>query len=96
PQLQPLNQAEILSVLEQVQVFHGKAYDWQPQIDVREVLKASENRGYLLRTRIRAAVELLDQLYQYRQAGEIRINELGEPQYQEDELPSLDECINEM
>jgi hypothetical protein len=92
PQLQPLNQAEILSVLEQVQDFHGRAYDWHPQLDVREVLKASENRGYLLRTRIRYAVELLDQLYQYRQAGEIRINELGEPQYQEDELPSLDGC----
>ncbi|MBT9138790.1 MAG: hypothetical protein DDT31_01366 [Syntrophomonadaceae bacterium] len=91
-QLQPLNQTEILSILELVQVFHGKAYDWHPQLDVREVLKASENRGYLLRTRIRAAVELLDQLYQYRQAGEIRINELGEPQYQDDELPSLNEA----
>ena len=93
PQLQPLNQDEILAVLEQVQVFHGQAYDWQPNLDVREVLKASENRGYLLRTRIRAAVELLDQLYQYGQAGATRINDLGEPQYQEEELPSLDECI---
>ncbi|MDA8441627.1 MAG: DUF2791 family P-loop domain-containing protein [Peptococcaceae bacterium] len=95
PQLQPLNQTEILTVLEQVQIFHGQAYDWQPNLDVREVLKASENRGYLLRTKIRAAVELLDQLYQYGQAGDIRINELGEPQYQDEELPSLDECMGE-
>ncbi|SPF38633.1 hypothetical protein SBF1_1930009 [Candidatus Desulfosporosinus infrequens] len=79
--------------MEQVQNFHGRAYDWTPKLDVREVLKASENRGYLLRTRIRAAVELLDQLYQYGQAGENRINELGEPQYQEEELTALDECI---
>ncbi|KLU62491.1 hypothetical protein CEB3_c11190 [Peptococcaceae bacterium CEB3] len=93
PQLQPLNQDEILKVLEQVQIFHGRAYDWQPHLDVREVLKASANRGYLLRTRIRAAVEVLDQLYQYGEAGDIRINDLGEPHYQEEELPSLDGCI---
>ena len=93
PQLEPLNQDEILAVLQQVQTFHGRAYDWKPDLDVREVLKASENRGYLLRTRIRAAVELLDQLYQYGQAGDIRINDLGEPQYQEEDIPSLDECI---
>lgn len=95
PQLQPLNQDEILAVLQQVQDFHSRAYDWQPNLDVREILKASENRGYLLRTRIRAAVELLDQLYQYGQAGDIRINDLGEPEYQEEELPSLDEYIGD-
>ena len=93
PQLLPLNQHEIINILEQLQVFHGQAYDWHPNLDVREVLKISENRGYLLRTRIRAAVELLDQLYQYGQAGNININDLGQPQYQEEELPSLDECI---
>ncbi|MDD2235061.1 MAG: DUF2791 family P-loop domain-containing protein [Desulfitobacteriaceae bacterium] len=95
PQLQPLNQDEILVVLQQVQDFHGRAYDWQPKIDVREILQASEHRGYLLRTRIRAAVEVLDQLYQYGQAGNIQINALGEPHYQEEELPSLDCCIDD-
>jgi Protein of unknown function (DUF2791). len=95
PQLQPLNQDEILEVLAQVQDFHGRAYGWQPQLDVREVLKATETRGYLLRTRIRAAVECLDQLYQYGQAGNIQINALGEPKYLEDELPALDECVQE-
>ncbi len=95
PQLQPLNQDEILDVLQQVQDFHGRAYDWQPKIDVREILQASEHRGYLLRTRIRAAVEVLDQLYQYGQAGNIQINALGEPHYQEEELPSLDCCIDD-
>lgn len=95
PQLQPLRQNEILGVLEQVQEFHGQAYGWTPQLDVNEVLKATEVRGYLLRTRIRAAVEFLDQLYQYGQAGNIKINDLGEPQYLQDELPSLDECLSE-
>jgi len=95
PQLQPLNQDEIFTVLQQVQVFHGQAYDWSPKLDVREVLRVSENRGYLLRTKIRAAVELLDQLCQYGQAGDIRINELGEPEYQDEDLPCLDECMGE-
>ena len=93
PQLQPLNQDEILGVLNQVQDFHGRAYGWTPQLDVQEVLKATETRGYLLRTRIRAAVELLDQLYQYGEAGKIRINDLGEPHYWEEDLPSLDDCF---
>lgn len=95
PQLQPLNQKEIVGVLEQVQEFHGRAYGWKPQLNVHGVLKATETRGYLLRTRIRAAVELLDQLYQYGQAGNITINNLGEPHYWEEELPSLDECRQE-
>ncbi|MDD3269726.1 MAG: DUF2791 family P-loop domain-containing protein [Syntrophomonadaceae bacterium] len=95
PQLQPLSQDEILRIMEQVQMFHGRAYGWEPQLDVREVLKATETRGYLLRTRIRAAVEFLDQLYQYGQAGNIQINALGEPHYLEDDLPSLDECVQE-
>lgn len=94
-QLHPLNQDEILGILEQVQDFHGRAYGWNPQLDVSEVLKATESRGFLLRTRIRAAVELLDQLYQYGQAGNIKVNDLGEPHYTEDELPSLDECVQE-
>jgi hypothetical protein len=93
PQLQPLNRDEILAVLKQVQDFHGRAYDWQPRFDIEEVLKATENRGYLLRTRIRAAVELLDQLCQYGQAGNIQINALGEPQYPEERLLSLEGCI---
>ena len=80
-QLQALSPAEIKVVLEQLRDFHAQAYDWPANLDIEQVLKATETRGYLLRTRIRAAVELLDQLYQYGQAGDIRINELGEPQY---------------
>lgn len=96
PQLQPLSEAEIYEVIAQLQVFHGQAYDWNPNFDVREVLRFSENRGYLLRTKIRAAVELLDQLCQYGQAGDIRINELGEPTYEDDDLPSLDDCLEDL
>ena len=85
PQLIPLNRAEIMSILEKIQDFHGKAYDWNPDIDASELFTASEKRGYLLRTRIRAAVEILDQLYQYGKIGDIEIKELSKASYTEDE-----------
>ena len=47
------------------------------------------NRSYFLRTRIRAVVECMDQLYQYNRVCGIRIDELGRMLYDEDvpELP---------
>ena len=92
PQLIPLNKDEILTILEKIQNFHGKAYDWNPDIDISALFIATEKRGYLLRTRIRAAVEILDQLYQYGKAGNITVNELGQTNYSED-LTSLDSLI---
>jgi len=93
PQLHPLTQDEIMRVFQKVKEFHGKAYDWNPEIDVQELLKLTSSRGYLLRTRIRAAVERLDQIYQYGQTGEIAVITLVEPEYSEDEIPSLEEFI---
>ena len=46
--------------------------------------------GYLLRTKIRAAIEFLDQLYQYGKAGNTTINELGEETFEED-VPIIDD-----
>ncbi len=46
--------------------------------------------GYLLRTKIRAAIEFLDQLYQYGKAGRATINELGEETFTED-VPLIEE-----
>lgn len=49
--------------------------------------------GYLLRTRIRAAVEYLDQMYQYGNAGDIRTRQLAAETYAEDaeDAPALDD-----
>lgn len=91
-QLQPLSKEEILMVMEKLMDFYKKAYDWHPDIDMREILKSTDNRGYLLRTRIRACVECLDQLYQYNEVSDIRINELGQASYEED-IPSLEELM---
>ena len=46
--------------------------------------------GYLLRTKLRGAIELLDQLYQYGEVGNIRIGRLDDESLEE-ELPDLPE-----
>jgi len=86
-QLVPLTQDEIIAVLDQVKDFHGKAYGWHPSFDVKEAFASAGKRRLPLRTRIREAVEFLDQLYQYGQAGNIRIDALGQISYDEDFTP---------
>lgn len=92
PQLIPLNKDEILTIMRKLKEFHGKAYNWAPQIDIEDIFYITEKKGYLLRTRIRAAVELLDQLYQYGNAGNIKLKELESGKFDED-TPSLEELL---
>ena len=91
PELAPLTPEEISGILLRIQEFHGKAYDWTPQISADTLYRTSEAGGYLLRTKIRAAIELLDQLYQYGEAGGIRIGKLDVESLEEEELPDLPE-----
>lgn len=88
PQLLPLTKEEINEVLRKIQDFHGRAYGWTPNLSVSALTEATQSGGYLLRTKIRAAIEFLDQLYQYGKAGHTTINELGQEIFTED-IPSL-------
>jgi len=90
PQLLPLTKEEINEVLSKIQDFHGRAYEWTPNLSVSSLAEATQSGGYLLRTKIRAAIEFLDQLYQYGKAGKTTINELGEETFTED-APSIEE-----
>lgn len=90
PQLLPLTKTEINEILYKIQDFHGKAYDWVPDVSIESLEEATQYGGYLLRTKIRAAIEFLDQLYQYGQAGKTSVNELGKETFDED-VPSLDD-----
>ncbi len=94
-QLQPLTKDEIKSVMAKLRDFYRRAYDWQADIDMAELEREAEGRSYLLRTRIRAAVEKLDQLYQYGELGDIRIDELGKVSYEEDVAELTPEYIIE-
>ncbi len=89
PQLLPLTKAEINEVLCKIQDFHGKAYGWTPNLPVSALEASTRQGGFLLRTKIRAAIEFLDQLYQYGKAGTTIINELGEETFTE-EVPSIE------
>ena len=89
PELAPLTNPELLEIFLKLQRFHGKAYDWTPDISPETLQKMTQGSGYLLRTRIRAAIEILDQLYQYGEAGETRVDQLGKEQCGEDDTPEL-------
>ena len=82
---------EIMQVLMSIQDFHGRAYGWHPGVSPETVYAATEAGGYLLRTKIRAAIEFFDQLYQYGQAGPVRITELGQEIFDGDDVPELEE-----
>ena len=92
PELAPLSREEILLVLSNIQEFHGLAYDWTPGVSPETLYANTEGGGYLLRTRIRAAIELLDQLYQYGEAGKIKLTALGQESLEEEsDTPELPE-----
>jgi hypothetical protein len=84
-QLSPLNRGETLEILSKICRYHGQAYGWQPNLNLDELLSAAERHGYLLRTRIRAVVEMLDQLYQYGGTADIRVGALGETVFDGDD-----------
>lgn len=88
PELAPLNRQEISEVIMNIQTLHGEAYHWSPGLSEKTLLEATEAGGYLLRTKIRAAIEFLDQLYQYGEAGKVKITQLGEESLEE--VPEVD------
>ncbi len=75
-QLKTLTSKEIYDVLEKIIFYHGKAYNWKPEVDVREILDKSNSSGYLLRSKIRVAIEYLDNLYIYSDFGNVTISDL--------------------
>jgi hypothetical protein len=94
PQLAPLTNNEIHEVLLKLLHFHGRSYDWKPQVDVRTIQKTTDSGRYLLRTKIRSAIEYLDQLYQYGQVGKNIINPLQQESFEE-EMPSLEGVLED-
>ncbi len=88
PQLLPLTRGEIREVFGRIRDFHAQAYGWEPRATVDELMDSSMNGGFLLRTRIRAAIEYLDQLYQYGSAGKATISKLDVENLED--VPSLE------
>ena len=66
-------------------------FDYPKVWDLTAQDATSVSGGYLLRTKIRAAIEFFDQLYQYGEAGKTKITELGKETFEEDDTPELPE-----
>jgi hypothetical protein len=98
PQLSVLTKDEILEVLKKIVRYHGKAYDWQPQVRLQDMVSSVESGGYLLRSKIRAAIEYLDQLYLYGKIDKSSINELSKENFTESEdreMPVLNQLLQD-
>jgi hypothetical protein len=93
-QLKPLTSEEIQEVLEKIIAYHGKAYNWKPDVDIKEMLKKSNSSGYLLRSKIRVAIEFLDNLYIYRDAGNVVIGDVVSTKINSD-LPDLEQELED-
>ena len=92
-QLAPLTREETSDILAKILTYHGRAFNWEPRMGKDDFMRATDPYGYLLRTRIRAAIEMLDQLYQYGKVGAIQIGELGDIRFNDDEDSSLEEFV---
>ena len=89
-ELPPLDRNEFMDVLIKIVEFHARAFDWKPYINIEDLCETAWSCGLLLRTKIRAAIEYLDQLFQYGDTGSITAGELEQETYQE-ETPLQDE-----
>jgi len=90
PELVPLTFEEFMKVLVKIIDFHARAHTWKPDVSATELCEFAWSRGYYLRTKIRAAIEYLDQLYQYGSVGVITAGDLAQETYCE-EIPLPDE-----
>lgn len=89
--LKPLKKAEIEETVDLIRTLHGKAYDWDVKVSTKELMTMT-NHGFVLRTRLRSAIEYLDQLYQYGSLGSNEVQKLDTGTLSEDDSSSLD-CL---
>lgn len=83
PKLSPLTLSEVKDVLESIILHHAQSYDWDPQTSVDEIYDSIGKGNYLLRTRIRCAIEYLDNKYQYNEKETIDIKQLDNESFEE-------------
>jgi len=94
--LPALTENDICGIIEKIILLHGKAYGWNPTVSAEQVTGTIQSHGFLLRTKIRSAIEYLDQLYQYGNIEEATIGKLQTGDISEsEEQPSLDSLLDE-
>ncbi len=86
PSIKLIKDSDLDSLLERLRELHGVAYDWSAELDVESLRrKVKETGSQPIRTYIRAALEVLDMAYVYREAIDLRVDRLQEVTLTEDE-----------
>jgi hypothetical protein len=76
-ELESLSEEELNKSITSIVELYKRAYDRELPCDVPTLVAVASKAGFLLRTKIRAVIEALDQIYQYGNMGEI---EAAKPQ----------------
>lgn len=75
---------ELRSSIDEIAQLHSKAFG-TPDVDLDDLFKAADGAGYLLRTKVRAAIEYLDQVLQYGAAGKVTSTTVEKEDLSEDD-----------
>ncbi|WP_448564245.1 hypothetical protein [Trichothermofontia sp.] len=77
PLIMPIRTEELRTLLGRLCELHGRAYGWSAQLDMDKLLRTVRKAGSQpIRTYIRAALEVLDIAYVYREAIDLRVDRL--------------------
>lgn len=83
PELEPLTEAEMEDSIGKIISLHSKAYGWESDVDAKTLANVVKGKGALLRTKLRAGIDYLDQLYQYGDVADTTVGELADEDYSE-------------
>lgn len=70
-ELKSLTKDELTSSVESIVTLYERAYDRSIDTEASKLVEIASRAGFLLRTKIRAVIEALDQIYQYGDIGEV-------------------------
>lgn len=93
-ELKQLTESELKVAIAQIIELYGKAYDFDVMVSPEELYQIASKTGFLLRTKIRASLEYLDQLYQYGNAEELKVGQVESGKIEE--IPSLDDLFKDL
>jgi len=70
-ELETLTKEELNNSIVSIVDLYKRAYDREIECNIPSLVEIASKAGFLLRTKIRAAIEALDQIYQYGNMGEV-------------------------
>jgi hypothetical protein len=70
-ELKSLTKEELNESVKSIVSLYERAYDRDMDCDAATLVETADRAGFLLRTKIRAVIEALDQIYQYGDIGEV-------------------------